>query len=285
VAGRQGGSRPETGKPKRMIDLRIAMVCMHSVLDDMDGNMGRIARFVETAAREGAHMICFPEAAVTGYALKEPEKYCSVQDTRLIMDRLIQMGRDVKMVLIVGLVENSGEGKPYIAQLITGPEGLIGIHRKTHLSPTESEIYGAGDTLGVFVYGGWCFGLQLCYEAHFPEISTKMALSGADLLLIPHASPRGDPAEKFESWMRHLPARAFDNGVFITAVNPVGENGGGLSFPGVSLVLGPDGRLIRGFHGKEEKVLFAVLKGETLKSIRQHRMKYFLPKRRPGLYR
>lgn len=268
-----------------MIDFRIAMVCMHSVLGDIDGNLGRIAQFVETAAREGAHMVCFPESAATGYALKEPEVYCTVQDTAQIMDRLIQMGQDMKMVLVAGLIENSGGKKPYIAQLVTGPEGLIGIYRKTHLSPTEIEVYDAGETLGVFVYSGWCFGLQLCYEAHFPEISTKMALLGADILLIPHASPRSDPAEKFESWMRHLPARAFDNGVFVAACNPVGENGTGLSFPGVALVLGPDGRLMKGFQGKEEKVLFAVLKGENLKHIRQHRMKYFLPKRRPLLYR
>jgi len=268
-----------------MIDFKIAIVCMHSVLGDIEGNLDRIAQWVETAAREGTHMICFPESAATGYALKEPEKYCSAQDTAHIMDGLIQMGRDMKMVLVVGFIENSGSKKPYIAQLITGPEGLIGIYRKTHLSPTESEIYDAGEALGVFVYGNWCFGLQLCYEAHFPEISTKMALSGADLLLIPHASPRSDPLEKFESWMRHLPARAFDNGVFLAACNPVGGNGAGISFPGVSLVLGPDGRLMKGFQGKEEKVLFAVLKGENLKSIRQHRMKYFLPKRRPELYR
>ena len=268
-----------------MIDLKIAIVCTHSVLGDIKGNLDRIAQWVETAAREGAHMICFPESAATGYAMKEPEKHCTAQDTVQIMDRLIQMGQDMKMVLVVGFIENSGGKKPYIAQLVTGPEGLIGIYRKTHLSPTESEIYDAGETLGVFVYGDWCFGLQLCYEAHFPEISTKMALSGADLLLIPHASPRSDPLEKFESWMRHLPARAFDNGVFVAACNPVGGNGTGLSFPGVALVLGPDGRLMEGFQGKEEKILFAVLKGENLKSIRQHRMKYFLPKRRPELYR
>ncbi|MBW2708851.1 MAG: hypothetical protein JRD04_06155 [Deltaproteobacteria bacterium] len=270
-----------------MIDLKVAIVCMHSVLGDIEGNLDRIAQWAGRAAREGAHMSCFPESAATGYALEEPETYCTIEDTARIMDRLIQMGRDMKMVLVVGFIENAGSKKPYIAQLITGPEGLIGIYRKTHLSPTESEIYTAGETLGVFVYDNWCFGLQLCYEAHFPEISTQMALSGADLLLIPHASPRSDPVEKFESWMRHLPARAFDNGVFVAACNPVGvgENGTGLSFPGVALVLGPDGRLMKGFQGKEEHVLFSVLKGKTLKSIRQHRMKYFLPKRRPELYR
>ena len=267
-----------------MTDLRLAIVCMQSVLGDIEGNLERISRFVETAALEGAHMVCFPESAATGYALKDPAQYCSVENTAKIVDRLIQMGRDMKMVLIVGSIENAGGKRPYLAQLVTGPEGLIGIYRKTHLSPTESKIYDAGETLGIFVYGNWCFGLQLCYEAHFPEISTKMALSGADLLLIPHASPRGDPLEKLKSWMRHLPARAFDNGVFVGACNPVGENGAGLSFPGVALLLGPDGRLKKGFQGEKEKMLFAVLKKETLKNTRRHRMKYFLPKRRPELY-
>lgn len=66
--------------------------------------------------REGAHMICFPEAAATGYALKEPEKYCSARDTLHIVDRLIQMSRDMKVVLIVGLIENSGGGKALISR-------------------------------------------------------------------------------------------------------------------------------------------------------------------------
>jgi predicted amidohydrolase len=268
-----------------MTDLRLAIVCMQSVLSDIEGNLDRIARFAEKAAREGAHMVCFPESAATGYAITDPDRYCSVEDTAKILDRLIQMGRDMKMVLIVGSIENAEGKRPYLSQVITGPEGLIGIYRKTHLSPTESDIYEAGETLGVFVYGNWCFGLQLCYEAHFPEISTKMALSGADLLLIPHASPRSKPLEKFRSWMRHLPARAFDNGIFVGACNPVGENGAGLSFPGVALLLGPDGRLMKGFQGEREKILFAVLKSKTLESVREHRMKYFLPKRRPELYR
>ena len=165
-----------------MIDLKIAIVCMHSALGHIDRNLDRIVQFVETAAREGAQMICFPEAAATGYALKEPEKYCTAQDTVRIMDDLIQMGRDMKMVLIVGFVENSDGKKPYISQLITGPEGFMGVYRKTHLSPTEARIYGAGETLGVFVYGEWRFGLQLCYEAHFPEISSDQ-ISTSELQL------------------------------------------------------------------------------------------------------
>jgi len=267
-----------------MNDLRIAVVCMHSALGDIEGNLNRIAGMASAAAQGGAHMVCFPEFAATGYALEKPEKVCSAKDTNKIIDCLNQMGRDMGLVLIVGLIEHTGEKKPYIAQVIVGPKGLVGIYRKTHLSPTEKGVYAAGRELHVFTWGNWTFGVQLCYEAHFPEISTTMALSGADVLFFPHASPRGDPEGKMKSWLRHLPARAFDNGVFVAACNQVGKNGAGLSFPGVALVLGPDGRLLEQFQGKEETILFAVLNGETLKSIRQHRMKYFLPERKPGLY-
>ena len=70
----------------------------------------------------------------------------------------------------------------------------------------------------MFHEGDLTFGLELCYESHFPEISTVLCLKGAEILFMPHASPRGEPDEKMKSWLRHLPSRAFDNGVF---VNPV----------------------------------------------------------------
>ena len=135
-----------------------------------------------------------------------------------------------------------------------------------------------------FNYGNLCFGVELCYEAHFPEISTTLALKGADILFVSHASPRGSPEEKLRSWKRHLPARAFDNGLFVVACNQVGKTPGGLCFPGVAMVLGPDGCLLDWYAGEEEKVIIVELKGEDLDHVREHRMKYFLPERREELY-
>jgi predicted amidohydrolase len=132
-------------------------------------------------------MVCFPESAATGYALRIP-KILQRARNRPHQGSFGSNGAGHENGAGCGAIENTGK-RPFMAQLITGPEGLMGIYRKTHLSPTESEIYDAGETLGVFVYGGWCFGLQLCYEAHFPEISTKMALSGADFVDTPRIPP------------------------------------------------------------------------------------------------
>jgi N-carbamoylputrescine amidase len=111
-----------------------------------------------------------------------------------------------------------------------------------------------------------------------------MAVNGADLIFIPHASPRGTPEEKFTSWMRHLTARAFDNSLFIVACNQTGENGKGLHFPGIAVIIGPLGDVIEKKLSHRESLVVADLKSEDLDRVRGHRMRYFLPNRRTDLY-
>jgi predicted amidohydrolase len=268
-----------------MDDLKIAAVCMRAVTGEIEKNLDRMQSFVSEASKAGAGIVCFPELCVTGYVLKRPLEAYGGLDSKKIVERLVLMAREADLILIAGLIEIGVDDKPYISQVITGPKGLIGIYRKTHLSPAEKDVYGAGQEIKVFSDESNTFGVQLCYEAHFPEISTGMALMGADIVFIPHASPRGEPDEKFKSWLRHLPARAFDNGVFVVACNQVGENGAGLLFPGVAVVFRPDGRLLAKYVGKKEKILFAGLGAGMLQGIRTHRMRYFLPERRPQLYK
>jgi N-carbamoylputrescine amidase len=112
-----------------------------------------------------------------------------------------------------------------------------------------------------------------------------MACQGADVLFFPHASPRGTPTEKLHSWMRHLTARAFDNGVFVVACNQAGDNGEGLSFPAVAVMIGPSGDLLAQDTSGREGLLVADLDASRLDHVRSHRMRHFLPHRRPELYR
>jgi predicted amidohydrolase len=268
-----------------MKNLKVAAVCMNAPKGRIEKNLERIQSLVFKAAHKGADMVCFPELSVTGYVLRNPEKIYKTLDPGNIKDHLISIARKAGIVLIAGLIEVSAGEKPFISQVVIGPEGLIGTYRKTHLSPAEQDVYQAGKKIGIFSYADTTFGIQLCYEAHFPEISTLTAIMGADILFMPHASPRGTPVQKLESWLRHLTARAFDNGVFLVACNQVGSTGEDFSFPGVALVLGPDGRILARYKGEGEKILFAELKDDMLQDIRQHRMKYFLPYRRPDLYR
>ncbi|MBW1785182.1 MAG: hypothetical protein JRK53_00975 [Deltaproteobacteria bacterium] len=268
-----------------MDDLNIAAVCMRAEPGRIEQNLERIRNSAMKAAAAGADVVCFPELSVTGYAVNDPEELCSGREPGELTAQLQDMAKAAGVALIAGLVETSVGRKPYITQVLVCPDGLVGRHRKTHLSPLERNVFSAGEDIGVFSYGNTTFGIQLCYEAHFPEISTVMALKGAELVFIPHASPRGDGEEKLGSWMRHLTARAFDNGMFVVAANQVGETTRGLSFPGVIVVLGPDGRKLAGYTGQKERILYARLRADELQAVRSHRMRYFIPGRRPELYR
>jgi len=268
-----------------MRDLRVAVVCMRSETGKVRENLDRTASHVSKASKAGADVICFPELSLTGYSLQDPGHVYRDLGQDAVIESVLLMARQKNVIIIAGLVERSFKEKPYISQIVAGPRGLIGIYRKTHLSPPEAERYEPGQELTVFLNDEVTFGVQLCYETHFPEITTVMAVKGMEVLFLPHASPRGEPAEKMESWLRHMPSRAFDNGIYLVACNQVGKNEEGLDFPGVAMAVGPDGRVIERYAGKEESLLFADLSAGFLDEVRRHRMRYFLPRRRPELYR
>jgi predicted amidohydrolase len=257
---------------------------MHCRPGGVKENLARMEDLVSKASDLGADIVCFPELSVTGYVLKKPAEICRAQDSALIMERLARMAGNAGLLIIAGLMEPSDNDRPFISQVVAGPEGLVGRYRKTHLSPAEREVYSPGEEITVFHTEGAAIGVQLCYEAHFPEISTIMALKGAEVIFVPHASPRGSPEQKLESWLRHLTGRAFDNGLFVVACNQVGRTSEGFSFPGAAVVIGPDGRVLERYEGHEENLLLAKLSADSFYQVRRHRMRYFLPQRRPELY-
>jgi N-carbamoylputrescine amidase len=268
-----------------MKDLRLAVVCMQSDFGRIEKNITRMESFVQKAAAQGVSMICFPELSLTGYTIKEDPQLHAESVPGPISDRIVKIAEENKLVIMAGMLEKGSADKPHISQIVAGPHGIIGIYQKTHLSPKEKEIYQPGQTIRTFTYDHINFGIQLCYETHFPELSTIMALQGAEIVFFLYASPYRTPQEKRDSWLRDLPARAFDNGIFIVACNQVGENGVGLLFPGVIMVLGPAGKILYQYTGNKEKMIIAGLKGSDLAGIRTDRMRYFIRYRRPELYR
>ena len=182
------------------------------------------------------------------------------------------------------MAEKNPNGLPFATHGVFTPEGQFHLYRKVHTAPPEKETFNPGDAISVFEAKGVTFGVQLCYDAHFPELSAAMTRNGAEVLFIPHASPRGNPEEKHRSWMRHLTARAFDNSVYVVACNQIGENCNGLTFPGNALVIAPSGEIMAKDTQPQASMLLAVLSASQLDAIRSHPMRYFFPNRRPELY-
>jgi len=267
-----------------MQDIRIAAMIFRSVSGDVRRNLDAMVHWIKISRIEGAHIICFPELNITGYSNHKEIKNSAEPIPGPITRELSNLSKSQEMVILAGIIEKDEKGHIFSSHLVIKPDGFVGVYRKLHIAPPELEIFTPGDTIPLFDARGVTFGIQLCYDAHFPELSTHMAINGADLIFIPHASPRGTPEEKYKSWMRHLTARAFDNGLFIVACNQIGENEKGLCFPGIAVIIGPSGNVIKKILSDKEHLLIANLKSKDLERVRKHRMRYFLPNRRPELY-
>ncbi|MFH2063974.1 MAG: nitrilase-related carbon-nitrogen hydrolase [Pseudomonadota bacterium] len=267
-----------------MEDIRIATVIAHAPVFRIDENLEKMGKFVRAAKARAANIICFPEMNITGYTTRIDVFPSIRMDSEKILQKLIRMARQNDMVILSGFAEMDGDGHIFASHAVVKPDGDVGLYRKLYLAPPEKGVFNAASDIPVFEACHVRFGIQLCYDAHFPELSSRMARSGADIIFIPHASPKGTPEEKYLSWSRHLPARAYDNSLFIVACNQTGDNGAGLSFPGIAVVFGPSGELIdRDISGKEGMIV-TDLKQEVLEKVRGHRMRYFLPNRRDDLF-
>jgi N-carbamoylputrescine amidase len=267
-----------------MKDIRIAAVVMNCPVGRIQENLDRMAGWVQAAKKRSADLVCFPEMNVTGYSTRDIIKDSAQTIPGTISRSVLAMARKFKLAILAGLLEKDDRGSMFASHLVVTPRGVAGAYRKIHIAPPEADVFSAGDTIVLFKIKGVNLGIQLCYDAHFPELATRMATGGADVIFMPHASPRGTPAAKFNSWMRHLPARAFDNGLYVVACNQSGNNHSGLNFPGVSVILDPAGRIVQKNTGGKEHILVADLKADKLETVRGHRMRYFLPNRRPELY-
>lgn len=267
-----------------MDDLRIAAVVMQSVLGKTRDNLSHTRDWVSVAASDGADLVCFPEMNLTGYSARESIRSVAEPIPGPSSQAVVQMARETGVLILAGIVETDGEGTIFASHFVASPQGLQGVYRKCHLSPFEQSLYSPGDTISVFRAKGCTFGIELCYDAHFPELSTLLALKGAEILFCLHASPRGTSEQKMNSWLRHLTARAYDNGVFVVATNQTGTNEDGLGFPGLALVLNPSGEVIAERVSQKEGILFADLREADLAHVRENKMRSFLPNRRPELY-
>ena len=131
-------------------------------------------------------------------------------------------------------------------------------------------------------------GIQLCLEQHFPEITQTLALTGAQLVLCPHATPWLAPEEPGE--LAHsLQARAYDNCVYILAANQVGDNGQGTKYHGGVLLINPRGQILaENFSGNPAMITATIDLTQTVEVRTTPQgmcRRFYAFERRPELYK
>ncbi|MBM3956643.1 MAG: nitrilase [Gemmatimonadetes bacterium] len=269
-----------------MLDTRIAMVQMNSRVGETDRNIARIDRFLQRAAAQGVDIVCFPELSVSGYNAGNTSNPVPEPVPGPSTEKLEALARKHRIWFLAGILERSPGGVVYNRQVVFTPDGVAGAFRKMHVPTSEIGTWAEGDDVAVFDHPKIRFGIEICFDSHFPELSTALAEMGAEIIFLPHASGRGeDASEKKERWLRYMPARAYDNNVFVAVCNQVGDTGAGRAFTGVTFVCDPRGRVIaEGRRSDREEMVVADLEAAVFNEARSEAETFFRHFRRPALY-
>jgi predicted amidohydrolase len=287
-----------------MQSTRVAAVSMNGHLGEPERVLDDIAGWCARAATERADLVLFPELVVHGHctpntwALAEP-----VPEGRSVQ-RLIQLARQHRLVLCVGLSEKERD-VVFNTQVLVGPGGYVGKQRKLHLSRDEVLYYKGGRSINVFDIGKCHVGIAICYDNEFPEVARIVGLLGADVLLMPHASrdrmwqdtPESEAAARRYMRDSYMPyaLRAKENACFAVLADQAGRAGyvdiyprdhqNQPHHPGAALVFGPDGALLASSQVERirDEMIVATLEASRLAEQRAH-PNYQLRTRRPELY-
>lgn len=268
-----------------MNSLRVALVSLAPAYGDISQNLSIVEGCVRRLSMFGVKLVCFPEMNLTGYSRRDEITSLAQPANGFATQQLQAIARAYDTAVVAGLpCKQESQTRPTISQLFCAPDGTCAVYHKTHLSQREQEVFSAGQSLGLVDWQGIRFGIQLCYDTHFPELSLAQASCGAQVLLMSFASPMGTPETLRERWLRFLPTRAYDSGCFVLACNQAGTSPrpAGKTFPSVILAFDPHGELIGEWVSADPGEVIVDLDVSLVESARNKRR--FLQQRRPELY-
>ncbi|GAA4460005.1 nitrilase family protein [Nibrella saemangeumensis] len=296
-----------------MHNLKIATAQFENRSGDKAYNLSVIDKLAGQAAAQGAHVVTFHECSITGYTfarhlsreeMLDLAEYIPEGDS---VQQLTDIARKHDIAVLAGLFEKDKDDKMYKGYVCVDKNGLVAKYRKLH--PFINPHLTPGNEYVIFDLYGWTCSILICYDNNIIENVRAVTLMGADIIFMPHVTmctPSTRPGAGFvnpklwenrehdptslrlefdgmkgRAWlMKWLPARAYDNAVYVVFSNPIGMDDDQLK-NGCSMILDPFGDILAECRNLSDDVVTALCTPEKLQQAGGYR---YRQARRPELY-
>jgi 5-aminopentanamidase len=297
-----------------MDKLNISTAQFENKSGDKNYNLSVIERLSKKAASEGSQVIAFHECSITGYTFARHLSKEQMLDLAEFIPggpsilKLTEIAKRCGIVILAGLFEKDENDNLFKAYVCVDKNGLVAKYRKLH--PFINPYLKAGDSYCIFEIHGWKCGILICYDNNIIENVRATKLLGADIIFMPHVTmctPSSRPGAGFvdpklwenrevdptslrlefdgmkgRDWlMKWLPARAYDNAVYVVFSNPIGMDDDQLK-NGCSMIIDPFGDIIAECRSFDDSFTTAIITSDKLIKAGGYR---YLNARRPELYR
>lgn len=216
--------------------MQIGFYQLHVVFGDKQTNLKKVH---QALTQRPFNLVVLPELFNTGCLFTSKQQVHNLAES--IPDgettqMLLNIARIQKAYIIGGIVEKEGE-RLYNTAVLVGPHGVVGKHRKVHLSTFDAGFFTPGTCFEVFEVFDIRVGILLCYDCWFPETGKALMAKQAHLICIPVNLCGEDGPEIIRQ-------RSQEWSVYTITANRLGMDhtvSTGVSFLGASQIVNPEG--------------------------------------------
>ena len=275
---------------------KIAIVQESPVLLDREKTIAKATHLVEQAVSDGAELIVFPEAYVSGYPAwiwrlrpggdwgVSEELHSRLLDSSVDIDggdlkSLCDVAKNNKITIVCGLNERDSKlskATLFNTVVIIGKDGgILNRHRKLMPTNPERMVWGFGDGSGLNVVDtpAGRVGTLLCWENYMPLARYTLYSQGVEI----YVAPTYDSGDQWLGTMQHIAREGrcwvICSGVALTnsdipddfpdreTLYPVSEE---WINPGDSAVIAPGGEIVAGPMRQKKGILFAEVDSKSV---------------------
>ena len=210
--------------------MKVAVFQTDPVLLDVRANLEEVIAKIHKGRENGAHLIVFPELALTGYFVGQ--KYHKVA-LRLDSAEIGQLVAATKgTAAVVGFIEESPAMNFYNSALVAVDGEIAFAYRKLNLPNygvfEERKYFSHGKQVPVFKLHDFSIAVFICNDLWHPSLPYLGVTQKADIFITIFNSSQGSMGDVFsniETWtiINSFYSRVF--GVYNICANRVGEEG------------------------------------------------------------
>jgi predicted amidohydrolase len=246
------------------MSIQVSLTQLSFEFGNQKHNLRKVRGYVEEAANIGSDLILLPELWASGFDLSNWHDYATPIDDGVFLE-VRRLAKEFSIGIGSSLLERVDD-RAYNTFVLYSPQGvLLAKYRKIHRFRLlrEDKYLAAGDKFCVLDTIWGRLGLAVCYDLRFPELFRKLALAGAQAILLVAEWPE----RRIQHWDILLRARAIENQVYVAAVNKVGESQN-VQLGGHSTILDAWGQEVA-FAASQEGLVTGKLDLTTVEAVRE----------------
>ena len=244
--------------------------------NDVEYNIKRTKKFFLQAVRQKTNFVLTPEvSSKISLNKKLLLKSATSMEKDIYLKEMKSLAKRYKKWILIGSLILKIKNKLVNRSVLISSKGKVQCYYdKIHMYDAklsskekyfESKIFNSGKKIKITKLPWGKLGLSICYDLRFPNMYRKMSKRGAIFLSVPSAFTETTGKKH---WHTLLKARAIENFSYVFAPGQAGKHCNGRKTYGHSLIISPDGKILKEL-GTKEGVITATINPSLVYKLRK----------------